>query len=341
MNADQTPPPLVVLLLVAAALVLLLFVVCNPFSTQAPHSAPVWWVSLKAPQYPEAAFPDGIRIHFHVDGVFNGCRLVGSREKHEDEALDCKHEMDAINHYVGMYPIAAGAPVERLFSPFVFTLLGLMLVAFVLPRRRVRALTLLGGGLAIAVWMSLAVYGNGGVGMLSASYRADLTDTMDLDPADIADWSGYAATQASYRDAVGRYFRDPVAIDSRAQVVAAAIHVVYGALVAAMGVLVLGVWRSRLFYWLLVGVPALLPVFFLLDYAGWLWWFGHTLNDMGAFTVKPFMPTVFGVGKVAQFSTHSYPYWGFGLMVAFGTVLGLAALLRYRQIRAIDGARGA
>jgi ABC-type enterobactin transport system permease subunit len=26
--------------------------------------APIWWVSLTAPNYPKDAFPDGIRIHF-------------------------------------------------------------------------------------------------------------------------------------------------------------------------------------------------------------------------------------------------------------------------------------
>ena len=36
---------------------------------------------------------------------------------------------------------------------------------------------------------------------------------------------------------------------------------------------------------------------------------------LGAFTVKPFMPTVFGEGKVAQFSTYSYPHWGYGLLM--------------------------
>jgi hypothetical protein len=40
--------------------------------------SPIWWVSLKAPQYPEAAFPQGIRIHFHVNKVDNGCQKVVS-----------------------------------------------------------------------------------------------------------------------------------------------------------------------------------------------------------------------------------------------------------------------
>jgi hypothetical protein len=86
-------------------------------------------------------------------------------------------------------------------------------------------------------------------------------------------------------------------------------------------------------YWLLVLVPMALPVCFVIDYSAWLWWYGHTLNDMGAFSVKPFMPTVFGDGKVAQFTTHSYPYVGFGLMLLFSLLLAVAALIRVRQFK--------
>ena len=35
--------------------------------------SPIWWVALTAPQYPPDAFPDGIRIEFHFNGVMNGC----------------------------------------------------------------------------------------------------------------------------------------------------------------------------------------------------------------------------------------------------------------------------
>ena len=80
-------------------------------------------------------------------------------------------------------------------------------------------------------------------------------------------------------------------------------------------------------------IPALLPVFFVATYAGWLWFFGHNLHPWGAFTVKPFMPTVFGEGKVAQFSTFSYPYWGYGLLLIVFACLMVALLLRRRQLR--------
>jgi len=83
----------------------------------------------------------------------------------------------------------------------------------------------------------------------------------------------------------------------------------------------------------MVLVPLALPLFFIIDYAAWLWWYGHSLNDMGAFTVKAFMPTVFGDGKVAQFATQSYPYIGFGLMLLLSTVLTVVALLRHKQLK--------
>jgi hypothetical protein len=106
-----------------------------------------------------------------------------------------------------------------------------------------------------------------------------------------------------------------------------------GGLMASMLILILGVWKIRPFVLLLALVPALLPVFFVLDYAGWLWFFGHNLHPWGAFTVKPFMPTVFGEGKVAQFSTYSYPYYGYALLLVSGIAMALAMLIRRKMLR--------
>ncbi len=80
-------------------------------------------------------------------------------------------------------------------------------------------------------------------------------------------------------------------------------------------------------------MPGLLPLFFVIEYAGWLWFFGHNMHPWGAFTVKPFMPTVFGEGKVAQFSTYSYPYWGYALLLVAFACLMLAMLMRRKQMR--------
>jgi hypothetical protein len=133
----------------------------------AAYFAPIWWVSLTAPNYPKDAFPDGIRIHFHFDGVYNGCRppararawptrsAEGPRPRVERynpvldqkknvnkdaEGLDCVHEMNTINHYVGMFPIATGAPVEKPLAKFFFGFFAVMLLGFMRPRAAASAL---------------------------------------------------------------------------------------------------------------------------------------------------------------------------------------------------------
>ncbi len=132
--------------------------------------SPIWWVSLTAPNYPEEAFPNGVRIQFHMNGVFNGCEKVESTEITEDVALGCVHEMDTINHYVGMYPIAAGSPVERGFGQFLMVFLGIMLLGFMSTRPKLR-MAILGVGFAgLALWMYVSVYSAGGFKFQNAGY---------------------------------------------------------------------------------------------------------------------------------------------------------------------------
>lgn len=297
------------------------------------YFSPVWWVALKAPNYPPEAFPDGVRIHFHMNGVFNGCKKIEKKEIYETEVLDCVHEMDTINHYVGMYPIAAGAPVERGFSQFLIAFLGIMILAFGIRRRVPRTVFMAIGFTAIAGWMVATLYTDGGVMLQNEGYQKALMKSLDLDVSDIEAWSGYEAMTQSYRDTLGVYFRETEVIEGKVGLISKAIHIIAGAVIGAMLLLLIGGWFSRLFYWLLALVPIFLPVFFLIDYSAWLWWFGHNMNEMGAFTVKPFMPTVFGDGKVAQFSTHSYPHIGFGLMILMSAILVAALVTRRKQFR--------
>jgi hypothetical protein len=357
--------------------------------------SPIWWVSLTAPNYPEEAFPDGVRIHFHMNGVFSGCKKVEKREIQEEEALDCVHEMDTINHYVGMYPIAAGGVVERAFSPFLVSLLGVMLIGFLIPAPKPRMAIMAVGFLAILGWMYLYYYGQEGLkyqneGYLSAlvtaldqaageeeieelspgqaliaRLKAELAKTADRTPAPqeqaeqtdkaryIAnlrasfqsdqdrrpvdrrqEWNGSGSQMLAwhYEKSLGRYFNQPQQIRPMVEGMSLAGRLLFWGLAAAMVVLVWGARKKDgLLYWLLVLVPMALPLFFVIEYSAWLWWYGHSLNEMGAFTVKPFMPTVFGDGKVAQFATHSYPYIGFGLMLLMSALLAVAALLRRKE----------
>jgi hypothetical protein len=182
--------------------------------------APIWWVSLTAPNYPKETFPWGVRIHMHWNHVANGCEMGRSAEI--QEALDCVEEMNTINLHPGC-PVRQGA--RRVQAPWLFLAFG----AFASRTRLQRA-----------------------------------------------------------------------------------------PLVA------------------LVRTGDRPPIGFLVDFSAWLWWFGHNLHPWAAFTVKPFMPTVLGEGKVAQFSTYSYPHYGFALTVAAAACLALALLRRRKELQGAE-----
>lgn len=169
-------------------------------------SFPVWFVSLEAPNYPVEAFPDGIPVYFHLDGYSGDV-----------------HEMNTINHFIGMYPMEAGAKLEKALSPFLMLFVCLMVIVFIMYR---------------------------------------------------------------------------------------------------------GKW-SPLFL-----VPSLsIPFIFFAFYAGWLYWYGHNLQDWGMFKVKPFMPTALGDGKVAQFTTHSYPTTGFYILLVISVLSLLGIFSRSKGLK--------
>ena len=299
----------------------------------AAYFAPIWWVSLTAPNYPPDAFPDGIRIHFHFDGVYNGCKAAGKGTRmaneiiqkdlaHDDErynpvldaeknvdkgaqGLDCVHEMNTINHYVGMFPIATGAPVEKPLAKFFFGFFAVMMIAFAMTKKKARVATLAIGFAAVAAWA--------------------IVDQFVL---------GHLASHVdAYMAEAGTFFKEPDKIKVWGDNVTLYSKVAIFGLIAVMVVVLAATALIRPFQLLLALVPALLPLYFVITYAGWLWFFGHNLHPWGAFTVKPFMPTVFGEGKVAQFSTFSYPYWGYGLLMVIFVCLILALLIRRKQLR--------
>ena len=171
-------------------------------------SIPIWAVSLEAPNYPKEAFPQGIPVFFHFDGYSGEV-----------------HEMNTINHYVGMDPMWVGGHIERAIAPYALLILALIMILFI-----------------------------------------------------------------AYNNKILTY---------------------------------------------LMLLPVILPLLFVADYAYWLYWFGHNLHDWGAFKIKPFMPTVFGDGKIAQFTTHSYPTIGFYLLIAVSLLSLLAFFARQKALREI------
>ena len=172
-------------------------------------SLPIWAVSLEAPNYPKEAFPEGIPVYFHFDG-FSG------------EV----HEMNTINHYVGMDPMWIGGQLER------------------------------------------------GIG-------------------------------------------------------------IYALLALSLGMIYFIAYNAKIFSYFML-IPVSLPLLFIADYSYWLYWFGHNLHNWGAFTIKPFMPTVFGDGKIAQFTTHSYPTIGFYLIVAISLFSLLAFFAKQKALKEMN-----
>ncbi len=368
------------------------------------YNSPVWWVSLEAPNYPAEAFPDGVRILFHLNGVFNGCKLMEKSEIQSEEALDCVHEMDTINHYVGMYPIASGGPVELFFSIFLLALVGVMLIGYIITKPALRAGVMAVGFVALAVWMGLTWYGADGLKYHDADYlagritvlgesveeedaeeqmtpgealiarlKASLAEGTETESAgaepestvelegkaksieylrkaygsytarqdgEVEPWQGSGRQLMSwhYEKSLGRYFRGQETLRPMVTKMTNAGNIVFWGIIGVMVLLLVAARKPQgLFNKLLVFIPMTLPGLFVLDYAIWLGWYGHNMNSMGAFTLTPFMPTVFGQGKVAQFTTNSYPAYGFWLIVLFSVLLAVAVYLRSRQARdAVD-----
>ena len=106
----------------------------------------------------------------------------------------------------------------------------------------------------------------------------------------------------------------------------------YALLLLTLGMIYFMIYNSKILN-LIMLVPIALPVIFIADYSYWLYWFGHNLHDWGAFKIKPFMPTVFGDGKIAQFTTHSYPTIGFYALVAISLFSLLAFFAKQKAIR--------
>ena len=170
-------------------------------------TAPIWYVALEAPNYPKESFPNGIPVFYHFDG-FSGD----------------VHEMNTINHFIGMDPMKRGAPYLRMLAPYALIFVALIILYFTLYNNK--------------------------------------------------------------------------------------------------------------FLNLLMLIPVALPFVFIGFYSYWLYWFGHHMHNWGAFKIKPFMPTVFGDGKVAQFTTHSYPSSGFWILVAISVLSLLALVSRKKALKA-------
>ena len=237
------------------------------------YFVPIWGVALQSIQYPKSMYPKGIRINFQFDGVYNGCEGVQEREElATNVGADCLMEMNAINHYIGMYPIVQGR--------------------------------------------------NNPKGMDQPSFY--VYDTK--------------------KDAEGNEVFDPeTGRKVKLNVTPNALKFLNKVMIYSPYIFVFFVLVGLYFIVtpkklnLVAGlIPALVPFYFLFMYMYFLYWYGHNLglHGGGAFAgIKPFMPTVFGEGKVAQFTTESYPYYGFFIALAAFISMIFAILLKRKSIR--------
>jgi len=102
---------------------------------------------------------------------------------------------------------------------------------------------------------------------------------------------------------------------------------IYALLALSLAMIYFIAYNKKIWTYLML-IPVSLPLLFMADYSYWLYWFGHNLHDWGAFKIKPFMPTVFGDGKIAQFTTHSYPTIGFYMLLLIALFSLLAIMAR-------------
>lgn len=222
------------------------------------YYVPIWGVALQSIQYPKAMYPEGIRINFKYNGVYNGCEGVREREELAmDVGADCLLEMNKINHFIGMYPIVQGVnDVDEIGEHVPYPVYA----GESIPEDEIPGALKLLDKIMRNAWVFFIIFG-----LLTILFMAT----------------------------------------PKRKMVLAAI------------------------------IPALLPFYFLFVYIYYLYWYGHhlALHGGGAFAgIKPFMPTVFGEGKVAQFTTESYPYFGFFIALAVFALLIMAWLFKNKEL---------
>lgn len=237
---------------------------------------PIWWVALQSHQYPKSMYPKGIRIEFKYNGVYNGCEGVQERaEITTNEGAECLVEMNAINHYIGMFPIVQGIN-SRVYN--------------VKDAEK----------------------------KLVPEYY--VFDTVKDDQGeDVIDPKTGSAKQI---DVTPQYLKilNGILVNSK---------YIFGFLILLAIIFIITPKKKNTFFALL---PALLPFYFLFLYMYSMYWYGHhlDLHGGGAFAgIKPFMPTIFGHGKVAQFETVAYPYYGF--LVAFMVFVFLIFAILFKR----------
>ncbi len=235
---------------------------------------PMWHVALQSIQYPKSMYPRGIRIDFAFNGVYNGCK--GEKERKElsqsQQGADCLTEMNAINHFIGMYHIVPGVNEDKS--------------------------------------RQFPIY-----------YVFDTKKT------------------SSGKEIINPKTNEPIRVNVTPKALLFLDGIMHGSpYIFGFFILLTLIFifvRKRAVIWAAI-IPALVPFYFLGVFIYYLYWYGHhlSMHGGGAFRgIKPFMPTVFGEGKVAQFTTESYPYFGFFVALLVTALLIIAIILKVKSLK--------
>ncbi len=240
----------------------------------AVYFLPMWHVALQSIQYPKSMYPRGIRIDFKYNGVYNGCK--GAKERSElaqgQEGADCLREMNAINHFIGMYHIVPGVNEDKTREYPIY---------YVFDTKK----------------------DANGNEIIDPETGEPVRVNVTPKPLIFLDFLMHASP--------------------------------YLFAVFVLLVLLFMFTPKKKFTWAAI-IPALVPFYFLGVYIYYLYWYGHhlSMHGGGAFKgIKPFMPTVFGEGKVAQFTTESYPYFGFFLGILATALLVIAIIIKNKSVK--------
>ncbi len=238
------------------------------------YFTPIWWVALKSIQYPDSMYPDGIRIEFKYNGVYNGCAGMQEREElaASQAGADCLMEMNAINHFIGMYRITQGRNCDKNREYPIY-------------------------------------------------YVFDTEK--DADGIEVVDQE----TGIPIKIDVTPFFLKTL---DTLMIISPYLFIVF----FIFGLLFIITPKKLNIVFAII--PALLPFYFIIGYIIGLHWYGHHLglHGGGAFEgINEFMPTVFGEGKVAQFVTMSYPYFGFFLTVGTFLLFVLSILTKRKDLK--------
>ncbi len=235
---------------------------------------PMWHVALQSIQYPKSMYPKGIRIDFKYNGVYNGCK--GEKERSElaqgQEGANCLREMNAINHFIGMYHIVPGVNEDRTREFPIY---------YVFDTKK-------------------------------DAQGHEILDPKTSEPIRV----NVTPKPLIFLDKLMHY--SPY---------------IFGIFVLLVVLFMFTPKRKNI--WAAI-VSALIPFYFLGVYIYYLYWYGHhlSMHGGGAFRgIKPFMPTVFGEGKVAQFTTESYPYFGFFLALLVTALLAIAIIMKNKSLK--------